>query len=73
MEVQLAFCIAKQHLVATFSIDVFVNKQISFQNKFSGGARVCQIPHQHKYDYVVPRALTRLQFSSWLQEKILKN
>jgi len=31
--VQSAFCIAKQHLVATVPIDVLVNRQINFQNK----------------------------------------
>jgi len=48
-EVQSSFCITRPHLVATVPIDVFVNRQINFQNKFSGWADVFQIPHQHKY------------------------
>ena len=44
-QVQSAFCITRQHQVATISIYVRVNRQITFQNTFSGlGGRNSNAP-----------------------------
>ena len=45
MQVQSAFCITRLHQVATISIYIRVNRQINFQNTFSGWADVFQIPN----------------------------